>query len=176
MALTKSCFNFKAVKKSPQTGDIFDRIGQNPVFRVVFDGSLKREDKIERLALIFRNAVSPSRIDGCIDDLKLMHSFLQKERAQVSQDVFRNSLTADAAEKNRLDNTLSEATKGIHAAYSILHGEVEAAANPQINSAAVAFDIAATFEDFDRMYGRIAATPVAKSANVRRAANIRKLG
>jgi hypothetical protein len=176
MALTKGCFNVKAVKTPQETGGVFDKIGENAIFRVVFDGGLKREDKIERLALIFRNAVSPARVDSCIDDLKLMHSFLQKERAEVSQNAFRSSLTARATEKNRLDNTLSETTQGIHAAYSILHSAIEAAANPQIGSAAVAFDIAATFEDFDRMYGSVPAAPAAKGATVRRTAQVRKFG
>ena len=163
MALTKGCFNIKAVKPAPpQPADALATIESNPVFAVVFDGTLKREDKIERLALLFRNAAAPSsRFETCVGDLKTMHRYLLKEHAVTAMEIFKPYLNADEAEKTRLNTLVSDLNKGVFGAYSVIHAAFNAAGNSSLAATTVAEGLAASYEQFNRISGHepVAAVP-----------------
>lgn len=163
MALTKSCFNIKAVKPTPiQPADALATIESNPVFAVVFDGSLKREDKIERLTLLFTNAAAPgSRFEKCVDDLKTMHRYLLKEHAVTAMEIFKLSLNADETEKARLNTLTDDLNKGVFGAYSIIHAAFNAAGNGGLAATTVAEGLTASYEQFNRISGHepVAAVP-----------------
>jgi hypothetical protein len=164
MALTKGCFNIKAVKPAPpQPADALANIESNPVFAVVFDGTLKREDKIERLTLLFTNAAAApgSRFEKCVDDLKTMHRYLLKEHASTAMEIFKLSLNADEAEKTRLNTLTDDLNKGVFGAYSIIHAAFNAAGNSGLAKTTVAEGLTASYEQFNRISGHepVAAVP-----------------
>lgn len=162
MALTKGCFNIKAVKPTPaQPADALATIETNPVYAVVFDGSLKREDKIERLTLLFQNAAAPgSRFEKCVDDLKTMHRYLLQEHATTSMEIFKLSLSAEGAQKDKLNDTMADLNRGVFSAYGIIHAAFNAAGNAQLSKQGVVADVTASYEKFNRISGHEPAAPV----------------
>ncbi|MEZ0261986.1 MAG: hypothetical protein ACAH80_13325 [Alphaproteobacteria bacterium] len=187
MALTKGCFNIKAVKPIPaQPADALANIETNPLYEVVFDGALKREDKIERLTLLFTNAAAApgSRFEKCVDDLKTMHRYLLQEHASTSMEIFKLTLSAEGAEKDKLNATMSDLNKSVYSAYGIIHAAFNAAGNAHLSKQGVVADVTASYEKFNRICGHEPVAPVperlpvpAAAPELRRAPQqFRKLG
>lgn len=153
MALTKSCFNLKSQKAAPaEPADALANIETNPVYGVIFDGNLKREDKIERLSMLFSNAAAApgSRLDKCLEDIKTMHRFLLQEHSATSMEIFKLSLSAEGAAKDKLNDTASDLNKAVFNAYGMIHAAFN---NAGMTKHEVVAGVTATYEKFNRICG-----------------------